>query len=52
MISTWLRRHSLLGYFAMAFVISWGGILVILASRQFNLSPMQPLEGGCSFCSR
>ncbi len=46
MISNWLRRHPLLGYFALAFAISWGGILLILASRQFDLSPMQPLEGG------
>jgi len=49
MISNWLRRHPLLGYFALAFGISWAGILVILASRQFDLSPLQTLEGGLIF---
>ena len=27
----WLRRHPLLGYFALAYGVSWGGIFVVLA---------------------
>jgi CAAX protease family protein len=42
----WLNRHPLSGYFALAFGISWSGILIILAARGFDLSPMQPLEAG------
>lgn len=43
---SWLNRHPLLGYFALAFGISWSGILIILAARGFDLSPMLPLEAG------
>jgi uncharacterized protein len=46
MISNWLRRHPLLGYFTLTFAISWGGILMILVSRGFDLSAMQPQEAG------
>jgi len=46
MIRHWLRDHPLLGYVALAFTISWGGILTILAARGFDLSPMLPLEAG------
>lgn len=46
-----LRRHPLLGYFLLAFTISWGGILGVLADRRFDLSPMQPLEGGLILAS-
>lgn len=43
---SWLNRHPLSAYFALAFGISWSFILVILAARGFDLSPMQPLEAG------
>jgi membrane protease YdiL (CAAX protease family) len=43
---TWIQRRPLLGYFALTFATSWGGILIILAARGFDLSPMQPLEAG------
>jgi membrane protease YdiL (CAAX protease family) len=36
-------------FFALAFGISWGGILVIVAARGFDLSPLQPVEGGLIF---
>jgi uncharacterized protein len=36
----------LLGYFALAFAISWGGILMILAVRGFDLSAMRSGEAG------
>jgi uncharacterized protein len=49
MISNGIRRHPLLGYFVLAFAVSWGGILVVLANRHFDLSPLQPLEGGLIF---
>ena len=45
----WLRRHPLLGYFALCFAISWGGILAILGATRFDLSPLQPLEGALIF---
>ena len=46
---SWLRRHPLLGYFALTFAISWIGILIVLATRGFDLSPMLPLEAGLIF---
>ena len=45
-LASWFRRHPLLSYFTLTFGISWGGILVILAARGFDLSPIQPLEAG------
>lgn len=50
-ITPWLRRHPLIGYFALAFGISWGGILVVMAVAGFNLSPMQPAEAGFIFAA-
>lgn len=44
-----LRRHALLGYFAMAFGISWGGIACVLAVMGFNLAELQPMEIGLFF---
>jgi membrane protease YdiL (CAAX protease family) len=48
-MTSWLRRHPLLGYFALCFGISWGGILIVLAATGFNLAAMQPLETGLIF---
>jgi len=48
-IATSLQRHPLAWFFALAFGISWGGILVIAAARGFDLSPLQPVEGGLIF---
>jgi uncharacterized protein len=48
-IAVSLHRHQLAWFFALAFGISWGGILVIVAARGFDLSPLQPAEGGLIF---
>jgi uncharacterized protein len=42
----WIQCRPLLGYFALAFAISWGGIVTILAARGFDLSAMQSKEAG------
>jgi hypothetical protein len=44
-----LRRHSLLGYFALCFAIGWGGILFILTTNGFSLTASPPLETGLIF---
>lgn len=49
MIRNSLQRHPLLVFFALAFGISWGAILTIMASRGFDLSPLQGVEGGLLF---
>lgn len=49
MIQNSLQRHALLLFFALAFGISWPPILMIMASKGFNLSPLQGLEGGWLF---
>jgi membrane protease YdiL (CAAX protease family) len=48
-IANSLQRHPLAWFFALAFGISWGGILVTAAARGFDLSPLQPVEGGLIF---
>jgi membrane protease YdiL (CAAX protease family) len=45
----WLRRHPLLGYFAAAYGISWGGILVVLAITGFDLVQLRPMDTGLVF---
>jgi membrane protease YdiL (CAAX protease family) len=49
MIRDWLHRHPLIGFLVLVFGISWSGIEVIVAARGFDLSPMQPVEGGLMF---
>lgn len=44
MITPWLRRHPLLGYFAQTFGISWGGIPIVLVATSFDLSAPQATE--------
>ncbi len=48
-LTPWVQRRPLLGYFTLAFAISWGGLFAVLAARGFDLSPMQPLEAGLIF---
>ncbi len=48
-LSPWLRRHPLLGYFALTYGISWGGILVVLGSTGFDLNVLRPLDTGLVF---
>jgi membrane protease YdiL (CAAX protease family) len=45
----WPRRRPLLGYFAAAFAISWGGILVVLALTGFDLVRLRPMDTGIIF---
>jgi len=44
-----LRRHPLLGYLALTFAISWGGILIVLVATGFELSVPPPTELGIIF---
>lgn len=39
-----LRRHPLVGYFLLAYSITWGGILLLLASKGFDLATPRPWE--------
>lgn len=47
----WLRRHPLLGYFALTYGISWGGILSVLAVTGFDVTALRPLDTGLIFVS-
>ena len=49
MIRNALRRRPLFVFFALAFGISWVPILTIMASRGFDLSHLQSVEGGLLF---
>lgn len=43
--SSLLHRHPLLSYFALAYAITWGGILIFLASIGFQFAAIQMPEG-------
>ena len=45
----WLRRHALLGYFALTYSISWGGILIVLGLNGFDLTSLQSLDTSLIF---
>lgn len=45
----WYRHHPLLGYFALTFGISWGAILVVLATTGFDLAVVRPSDTGLIF---
>jgi len=45
----WLRRNPLLGYFAAAYGISWGGILAVMALTGFDLVQLRPMDTGFIF---
>ena len=49
MLARWLRRSPLLGYFALTYAISWGGILVVLGTTGFDLVRLQPMDTGVIF---
>jgi hypothetical protein len=49
MIREWLHRHPLTGFLMLLFGISQGGIAIIMLASGFDLSPLQPVEGGLMF---
>ena len=49
MLLRWVCRHPLLGYFALTYGISWGGILVVLGITGFDLTVLRPLDTGLMF---
>ncbi|HYN61319.1 MAG TPA: CPBP family glutamic-type intramembrane protease [Rubrivivax sp.] len=48
-IEPWIRRHPVCSFFALAFGISWGGILVVTATTGFDLLELRPLDTGLIF---
>jgi uncharacterized protein len=46
---SWLRRRPLFGYFALAYGISWSGILVVLGITGFDLTKWRTLDTGLIF---
>jgi uncharacterized protein len=46
-----VRRDPLHSYFALVFGISWGGILIVMGSTDFNLIDLRPLDTGLVFVS-
>ena len=49
MLGRWPERHPLIGYFALAYGISWGGIVIVLGSTDFDLANLRPLDTGLIF---
>jgi membrane protease YdiL (CAAX protease family) len=45
----WLRRYPVCSFFALAFAISWGGILIVMGATNFNLVELRPLDTGLIF---
>jgi hypothetical protein len=45
-LGTWSQRHSLLAYFGLTYVISWGGIALVLGATGFDLVNLRPLDTG------
>ena len=48
-LEPWFRRRPLTGYFALAYGISWGGILILYVARGLDLAALQPLNTGLMF---
>lgn len=49
MTRAWANDDPLTSFFTLTCAIRWGGIVVILALHGFDLSPLQPVEGGLLF---
>ena len=48
-VELWLRRHPSLGYFALVYGVSWGGVLIVLSSTGFDLVKLRPLDTSVIF---
>jgi CAAX protease family protein len=48
-IKSFVARHPLLSYFVIAYGITWGGILIFLASRGFQLTSLQVQDASFMF---
>ena len=52
-LEPWFRRRPLTGYFALAYGICWGGILILLTRQEFRLGcPMAKRGTHCCTMSR
>ena len=49
--TAWVRRYPLRSCLALAFGISWGGILIVMGSTDFNLIELRPLDTGLILAS-
>ena len=47
---TFVMRHPVVTYFVLTFLISWGGILVVLGPGAFT-GATAPTEGSFRWCS-
>jgi hypothetical protein len=41
---SWLRRHPLLGQFALTYGTSWDGIRAVFDATRFDLTGLRPLD--------
>src|ERR671922_1578685 len=48
-IKTFIERRPLLGYFLIAYGITWGSILIFLASRGFQFTSLQVQDASIMF---
>lgn len=43
-LAPWLYRHPLLTFCAAVYVISWGGILIVMGAHGFDLDILRPMD--------
>lgn len=48
-MAPWLRQHPLVGYFALAFALSWGGVGGFMVIGGFPMTALGPEESGLLF---